>query len=30
MSLANRVVRKERGGIGLDDEVIPDVRIANA
>ncbi len=28
MSLANRVVRKERGGVGLDDEVIPDVRIA--
>jgi sphingolipid 4-desaturase/C4-monooxygenase len=30
MSLANRVERSERGGIGLNDEVIPDVRLSNA
>lgn len=30
MSLANRVVRKERGGIALDAEVDPDVRLSNA
>ncbi|MBN8221726.1 MAG: fatty acid desaturase [Spirochaetes bacterium] len=30
MSLANRVERRERGGVALDAEVIPDVRIAEA
>lgn len=30
MSLADRVERKERGGVALDAEVIPDVRVANA
>ncbi|MCX7633400.1 MAG: fatty acid desaturase [Turneriella sp.] len=28
ISLAQRMVRKNRGNIGLDDEVIPDVRVA--